>query len=112
MNDAQGLHELGRRSCLVYVALGARSNRLQDGFIVHAGAGDNDAEIGPDGFEAGHDVEQILATAIAEQDQIDVGKLPEFGQRGRDQFQIWLGIKEGPESHKPQRIALHYGDTN
>jgi hypothetical protein len=111
MHDAESLDELGRRSGFVHVAFGAGGDGFEDAFIVHAGAGHDDAQIGPNGFHAGHDVVEVLAAAIAEQDQIDVGQLAEIGQRGGDQLQIRFGIKEGPESHEAQRIALHYGDT-
>src|SRR5208337_4255086 len=109
--DAKSLDKLGRRRSLVHVAFGAGRDGFEDTFIVHTGAGYDDAQVGPDGFHAGHDVVQVLATAIAQQDQIDGLQLAQLGQRGGDQLQIWFGIKEGPESHKPQRIALHYGDT-
>ncbi len=61
--------------------------------------------------DAGHDVVQVLATAIAEQHQIDALQLAQVGQRGGDQLQIKFGIKEGPESYKAKWITLHYGDT-
>src|ERR1700690_3567139 len=106
------MNEFGRRGRLVHVALGAGSDGFEDAFIIHAGTGDNDAQVRTDGFEAGHDVIEILAVAVAEQDEIDAGKLADVRERGGDQFQISFGIEEGPESYKPQWIALYHGDTN
>src|SRR5271166_896643 len=112
MHDAQSLNEFGRRGCFVYVALGASRDGFENAFVIHAGTGDNDAQVGTDGFEAGHNVIEILAVAVAEQDEIDARELPNVGERGGDQFQIRFRIEEGPEAYKAQWIAFNHGDAN
>src|ERR1017187_3338354 len=101
MNDAESLNELGGRGGFIYVALGAGGDGLEDAFVIHAGPRHDDAQVGPDGLKASHDVIEILAVTVAEQDQVDAVELSEIGKRGRHQFQIRFRIKEGPESNKP-----------
>jgi len=94
IDDAQSLDKLGRRCGFVHVAFGAGGDGFEDTFIVHAGAGHDNAQIGPNRFHAGHDVIEVLAATIAEQHEINVGQLAQIGKRGGDQFQIRFGIEE------------------
>src|SRR5215472_6295527 len=72
VDDADGLHKFGGGSGFVDVALGAGSDGFENGFFIHARAGDDDAEVGTRGLEAGHQVEQVLSAAITQQNQVDV----------------------------------------
>ena len=112
MYDAKGLHEFGGRSGFVHVALGTGRDGLEDGFLIHARAGHNDLQIGTGGFQARHDVEQILAGTAAQQDEIDPLQHANIRKGGRNEFEIRFGIEEGSEAHEPQRVALHHGNTD
>ena len=59
-----------------------------------------------------YEVEQILAIAIAQQYQIDIGQASDIRKGGRDEFEVSLGVEQGAKSHKAQWIALHHGKTN
>src|SRR5215469_13940358 len=112
VHNPNGLNEFGRGGGFVNVSLGARSDRFQNGFFIHTCAGNDNAQVGAGGFQAGHHVEQVLAAAVAEQNQVDVLHHSDVGQGGRNQFEVRFRVEQSAESDETQRITFYHGDAD
>src|SRR3954447_20965758 len=61
--DSNRLNELRRTGGFLHVSLGSGSERFKNGFVVGAGAGDDNAQVRAYRLEAGHYVENAVSTA-------------------------------------------------
>src|SRR5439155_24706409 len=102
-DDPYRLHEVSRRCSYIHVALGPRSDGLENGLFVHAGASHDDGQVWTWRFQAGHHIEQVLAMAVTQKHQINVLVRTNVGQCSRNQLEIRLRIEQGTEAHKRQR---------
>ena len=106
------MNKLGRGGGLVHIALGAGGQGLEDGLVVCAASGHDNAQVRARRLQAGHHIKQVLSGAAAQEHQVNIGPRAQLRQGGRNQFQVRFGIKEGLQSNESQRIAFHHSDPD
>ena len=112
VDHADGLHELRWGRGFVDISLGSGSDCFEDGFVIGAGPGDDDAQVRTRGLEARHYIEQVLPVAAAEQHQIDVLAIGKIGYRSRQQLEVSLGIEQSTKPDKAKGVTFHNRDSN
>src|SRR5262249_32663041 len=93
IDHSYGLHELLRAGGLIDVSLGSAGECLKNRFLIGAGTGHKNSQVGASSLEAGHGVEDVLRSAVAEQYEVNVLAAGKLRQRGGAELEIRFGIE-------------------